>query len=131
MDASDGPTGALMEIAEKNTVDIVVDVSSLKAPPPVREVARQLKLSPKALMLTWGNWELIFTADPEVLNLKMRDHPMKDEIIRLGSVIEGTGVVKTAGGKLLPDLSSRRFSKDSSFSHGLQAYLKRIGMTKL
>jgi thiamine-monophosphate kinase len=131
MDASDGPTGALTELAEKNNVDIVVDVPSLVPPAAVREVARQLKIDPRVLMFTWGNWELIFTADPESLNLRTRDHPIREEIIRLGSVSEGSGTVKMhPSGKLLPDLSSRRFTKESSFSHGLQAYLTRFSMMK-
>lgn len=131
MDASDGPTGALMEIAEKNHVDIIIHTSLLKPAAPVAEIARQLNLNPKTLMLTWGNWELIFTADPEALKIRTRDHPMKDEIARLGTVVKGSGVVKMSNGKILPDLSSRRFAKSSSFSHGLQGYLSLIGTTKI
>jgi len=131
IDASDGPVGALMEIAEKNHVDIIIDTALLKPAPPVSEIARQLGLNPKTLMLTWGNWELVFTANPEMLKVRTRDHPMRNEIMRIGTVVEGNGTVKMSNGDALPDLSSRRFSKDSSFSHGLQAYLKTITLTQI
>ena len=122
---------ALMELAEKNQLDIIIDTASLRADAPVMEVARQLGLNPKTLMLTWGNWELIFTANPQLLERRTKNHPMKHEIVRVGTVVEGSGVVKTSDGQILPDLSSRRFSKNSSFSHGLQGYMDLIATTEI
>ncbi len=133
MDASDGPTGCFYELAERNGVDIVIRGSALTPTPAVGEVARQMNIDPQVLMLTWGNWELIFTAQRRQLSNLLDGHPIRDEIIFLGDVTEGNGRVwfNSRGRKRkLPDLSSQRFSPMSSFTHGLERYIAQLQALK-
>jgi thiamine-monophosphate kinase len=134
MDASDGPTGCFYEIAAVNGLDIVIDTSGLRPAPAVFEVARQLDIDPKVLMLTWGNWELIFTANESELRNRLAGHPILNELIVLGQVTSGKGKVyldKVRGGTQLPDLSSKRFSAKSSFTHGIDGYMSELFKIKL
>jgi thiamine monophosphate kinase len=132
MDASDGPTGCFYELADKNEVDLIIDVERLKPAIPVSLVAKQLGMDPIALMLTWGNWELIFTANKNEIEKHFDGHPLLDEMIYLGEVVEGEGRVFSGKSKIpLPDLSSKRFSTTSSFSHGFEQYVEVIRSARI
>jgi thiamine monophosphate kinase len=134
MDASDGPTACFCELAERNGVDIIIWKSAIKPEPPVAEIARQLEIDSKMLMLTWGNWELVFTADHSELKDRLRSDPLLDEIIYLGDVVQGEGRVcidRVREETRLPDISSKRFSKASSFSHGIEDYFSMLKSSKL
>jgi len=62
MDASDGPTQAIRTLAKANEMNFILDTDYLKPCESVSLVGNFLDIDPKVLMLTWGNFELVFTA---------------------------------------------------------------------
>lgn len=127
MDSSDGISGCLQELALVNNVDIIVDSQALVAHPVVSYIARETKIDVRKLLFSWGNWELVFTVDPQKLPLviqlaKELDTPFFD----IGEIRSGNGkVLLDEEGEYgsLTNFASERFSKTSYFTHGLEAYL--------
>lgn len=138
MDASDGPTRCFQEIARLSGVDIAIDLDAISPEPfsAVDLVAKQSKIDPRALMLSWGNFELVFTADEEELERKFSSTPgFLSSIKRIGEVKQGSGRAYIRSGraeKPLPDLSSTRFKEGTSLLNGIDAYyemLKEVCLT--
>lgn len=125
MDASDGPTRCFHEIASASSVDIHIDYSDLVPHDAVHEVAKLVGVDPIALMMTWGNFELIFTANEgELIDLYGDNFP-HETITKIGHVVEGSGRALISKGKKLdrlPDLSSLRFRSRNSLLAGINNY---------
>jgi thiamine-monophosphate kinase len=68
MDSSDGPTGCLVEFARASKKDIILESEWIQVSSPVRQVAAIERLDPKALSLSWGNWEFVFTSGDPTLD---------------------------------------------------------------
>ena len=125
MDASDGPTGCFSALASTNNLDVIIQRDALVPDLAVRNVAFQLGIDPKILMLTWGNWEIVFTANRDKLVDRIGDSPLIDEVHWIGDCVRGAGRVyydKISDETEVPDIVSSRFSTRSSFSHGIEAY---------
>lgn len=127
MDASDGLYGALKGIASSSGLTVAVDPESFRPDPSVSEIAEAVAIDPYKLMLAWGNWELVFTADARLgdrIGEKVAGLP--SQLHRVGKCVEGNhGVtMKTPqGGISLTDVSSARFAPTSYLSCGLEAYV--------
>lgn len=132
MDASDGPTRCFQEIARLSGVDIEIDLDAIEPEPfgAVDLVSKQSKIDPRALMLTWGNFELVFTADDEELERKFSGTPgFLSSIRRVGEVKSGRGKAFIKSGRTrssIPDLSSTRFKKGTSLISGIDAYYEAL-----
>jgi hypothetical protein len=128
-----GPTACLYEMAAKNSgVDFIIKRGELRPSTAVAEVARQMNIDPKVLMLTWGNWELVFTAPIDELHVRLGP-PIAAELIYLGDVVDGSGRVRfdTKTGADVPNIGSYRFTKNSTFSHGLARYIDELKQIKI
>jgi thiamine-monophosphate kinase len=135
MDASDGVGACLSELAAKNAVDIIIDSTSLIPDPAVDEIADQMRLDPRKLMLAWGNWELVFSVRPQSVDRLLelaRVHGFPISVI--GEMHKGNGQVWLAGerdrGKL-NNFASERFTGTSYFTHGLKTYMRWLIETPL
>jgi thiamine-monophosphate kinase len=130
MDSSDGITGCLYEIARVNEVDITINDASLIPNPAVKEVANLANIEPQKLMLSWGNWELIFTTPPEAFDeIKEKIESFGTPCTDIGYVHNGCGRVRyetSDSSGLLTNYASERFCKTSIFSHGLDAYISYL-----
>jgi thiamine-monophosphate kinase len=126
MDASDGVAGCLNELAVRNGTDIVIHDDLLVPEPCVSAAAAQVGVDPRKLMLSWGNWELVFTV-PQNRFDDLHDLAQANNlpIAAVGEMRQGPGsVLLTRNGELAPlvNLASERFSRTSYFTHGIGAY---------
>lgn len=113
MDASDGPTQAIHNLASASGRDLFVEIDSMVPSQSVSLVARYLKLDPIALMFTWGNFELVFTAREADLYKSIGSNLQAYKIRKIGYVRAGSGkaFAISAGQKIvLPRLSVDQFS---------------------
>jgi thiamine-monophosphate kinase len=127
MDSSDGVIGCLRELAIKNAASIIVDSSRLTPHPAVRHAAAMAGIDPRKLMLSWGDWQLVFTAPP------VHSAPIAELMTALGAtccdigeVAEGPSdvfLVIEGRPSVLTNFASERFAPTSIFSHGLNAYV--------
>lgn len=127
MDASDGPTRCFEEIARQSNVDIEIDWNALKPSQPVEIVGKRSGIDPRLIMLTWGNFELVFTADDEELERRFSGTDFFQTLRRVGVVKKGAGKAKLKKSNELvsiPDLSSYRFQKNTSLLGGVESYFK-------
>lgn len=126
MDASDGVSGCLSEIARVNSLDIVIENDLFTPHSAVREVAEKLDTDFRKLMLSWGNWELVFTAPPSAhadIERLAKAHNMPVQV--LGYTREGNGqVLLETDQKIyrMTDFSSQRFAATSYFTHGIKSF---------
>jgi len=134
MDASDGPTRCFEEIAKQSNVDIEIDWEALRPSQSVEIVAKRSGIDPKMLMLTWGNFELVFTADDEELERRFSGTEFYPSLHRIGHVKKGSGQAKLRkDGHVfrIPNLSSFRFQKSTSLLGGVQSYFEKLKETNL
>jgi len=128
MDSSDGVGACLVELADKNCVDVTLDVDGLIPEQSVREVADELAIDPRKLLLAWGNWELVFTVAPDNLDALVDLAVSHDlPIAQIGRLSEGEGHVwLTEGLRRRPvnNFASERFTSLSYFTHGLKSYMQ-------
>ncbi len=127
IDSSDGIAGSLYQLADASKVDIVVEDELLNPHPAVYEVARMVDIDPRKLMMSWGNWELVFTVRAQHLT---RVAEMFSRVTSpwsvIGKVTLGSGCVwLNTSGRLhrLRDSRSERFTKVSYFTHGIAPYM--------
>lgn len=127
MDSSDGVIACLQELALVNHVDIVLPATALKPHPTLSQVAKAAKIDVRKLMLSWGNWELIFTIPPEALpEVKQIIEHLGTPCTAIGEVCKGDGKVwmeENGQQALINNFASERFSATSMFTHGLNAYI--------
>ncbi|MFI7028436.1 thiamine-phosphate kinase [Microbispora rosea] len=126
MDASDGVSGCLRELAIRNDADFIIDADLLRPCEAVAAVARSLSIEPAKLLLSWGNWELVLTV-PEKRLTAFYDVATAQCIpyMRIGQVVPGPGrvLLDTDGGTaLLSNFASERFTPTSYFTHGIESY---------
>ena len=129
MDASDGPTRCFSEIAKASNVDIEVHWEELVPSQPVEIMADRAGIDPKLLMLTWGNFELVFTADDEALEQRFTGTEFYKSLKRVGEVRRGNGrswLNTRHGRRPIPELSSMRFQSSTSLLGGVQAYFSQL-----
>ncbi|MEU8268323.1 thiamine-phosphate kinase [Sphaerisporangium sp. NPDC049002] len=126
MDASDGVSGCLRELAYRNNADFIIDADLLEPSAPVAEVARSFGMEPGSLMLSWGNWELVLTVPrPRLAEFHEVTAAHRIPYTRIGEVRPGPGqVLLETGGRTRPltNLASERFTPTSYFTHGIEAY---------
>ncbi|GAA3794163.1 thiamine-phosphate kinase [Sphaerisporangium flaviroseum] len=126
MDASDGVSGCLRELATRNNVDFIIGADLLEPSEPVAAVARSFGMEPGSLMLAWGNWELVLTVPQARLaafNAITAAHQIP--YAHIGQVRPGPGqVMLDVDGRtrLLTNLASERFTPTSYFTHGIESY---------
>lgn len=116
MDASDGPTQAIRTLAMANELDFILDYEQLRPNESVSLVADFLNIDPKALMLSWGNFELVFTAFEDELYERFAHEIDNFSIKKIGHVKPGSGKFLIKNGvslKELPMLASDRFNKSN------------------
>jgi len=130
MDASDGISACLREIAEVNSVDLIIDADVLVPHPAVRRVAEALGIDHRKLMIAWGNWELVCTMpDESTTSVGERIRSLGTQFSIVGMVQHGSGqVLLTEGSRRAPlaNFASERFASTSYFTHGLQAYMEYL-----
>lgn len=113
MDASDGPTQAIHSLARASGCDMIVDADIMSPAHSVELVANYLKIDPVALMLTWGNFDLVFTARENALYRSIGSDLSAYKIQKIGYVRAGPGraFIQSSGNKIdLPNLSTDQFS---------------------
>ena len=113
MDASDGPTQAIHNLARASGCDFFVEIDSMVPSQSVSLVARYLQLDPIALMFTWGNFDLVFTAREADLCKSIGSDLQAYKIRKIGYVRSGSGsaFAISAGQKIvLPRLSVDQFA---------------------
>ena len=130
IDNSDGLYPSLAQLAEASDVTIVVEPSSWSFTDGVVAVAGELGIEPRRLALGWGDWQLVATCRPElVAELQLVADGCGCGLHVLGRVEAGDSQVDVCdGGKRGPliRLDSQRFSPDSWFSAGLDAYIEAM-----
>ena len=128
IDASDGLYGALLELSIANDLSITLDPSRFSPEDSIKMVADSAGISPMKLLLSWGDWELVFAASPNNLkHIRKLAKELNTDLVEIGIAGPGpVGVFLNDSGKLkeFRDISSQRFSKTSYFTHGLDSYVK-------
>lgn len=131
MDSSDGLTACFTEIAAQSRVDLNIDIDRLEASDAVRAVAESVGVDARKLMVSWGDWQLVCTADRKRLaEIRSTMAELHCPVAVVGWVSEGTGLVWAHDNRgrrgPLGDFASTRFSSSSYFSHGLEEYETRL-----
>lgn len=131
MDSSDGLTACFAEIATQSSVDLNIDLDRLDPSDPVSAVAKAVGVDARKLMIGWGDWQLVCTAERERLEeIHNLMAGLGCPVTEVGWVSEGKGFVwaHDAQGRrgLLGDFASTRFSSSSYFTHGLEEYEQRL-----
>jgi len=133
IDASDGFGAALELLAASNSLDILLDESLVPIPSCVAQVAAREKLDPLSLALSWGDWQLVFTASPENADELVRSinelgspcHRVgKVSVSREGRLLLTSGDLGTA--RPIRSFGSERFTASSYFTHGLESYVELL-----
>jgi thiamine-monophosphate kinase len=130
MDSSDGVIGCLQELALKSHVDVIVDADKLHPHPAVQAAAADWGVDYRKLMLSWGDWQLVFTSSKSNSdNVAETVRALGTPVLAIGSIQDGTGRVwlNEKGVHLrITNFSSERFSGTSFFTHGIEAYLNSL-----
>ncbi|OIK28700.1 thiamine-phosphate kinase [Streptomyces malaysiense] len=129
-DASDGLGAALDELARVNGLDAVVDSAALLPGPAARKVAAALGVDPRALALSWGDWELVCGIAPgRLAAVRAALAPIPVHAVGEFRPTAGDGrLLLGEDGRARPvaDFGSRRFDARSSFTHGLEPYAELL-----
>lgn len=129
MDASDGVLGCLLELGRSNHLDVHLssDLESRQLATLVHNIASELNLPPLKLLLSWGDWQLVFAIRREAQEeFNGLIESMDTTITFIGSMVPGRGRVYLETGqglRELQNLSSERFSERSYFTRGTAAYV--------
>jgi thiamine-monophosphate kinase len=126
MDSSDGITACLYEIAGSSGIDLHADLEALEAEPIVTSVARACDIDVRKLLLAWGDWQLVCTADPrDVGDIRASMAELGCPVWEVGWTTDGAGRVwlhDSDGTRRLNYVASERFSSRSYFTHGIERY---------
>jgi thiamine-monophosphate kinase len=125
MDASDGVGGCLATLGFVNNAKVILDSSLLSPPTAVADVAEALSINPLNLMLSWGNWELVFTADPR--NMPELRHYLDSQGVtfqEIGRLANGSDVWLEEAETVRPltYFGSDRFTNESYMTMGVMNY---------
>jgi thiamine-monophosphate kinase len=129
LDNSDGVYPSLAQLAESNGLQMCMNTQDIVFSSDVLYVSSQLGIDPVRLSLGWGDWQLIGCCRPT--RLKELEETAKKHaahVYVLGEVREGQGVTlnhKGASGPMAP-IDSQRFTKDSWFTAGIEAYERML-----
>jgi thiamine-monophosphate kinase len=130
MDSSDGVIGCLQELALRSRVDVIVEAEKLHPHAAVRTAAEDWGVDYRKLMLSWGDWQLVFTVSEANRDAVMEIiNALNTPVFDIGSIGEGSGHVwlDEGGSRLrITNFASERFSGTSFFTHGIQAYLTSL-----
>jgi len=130
MDSSDGVIGCLQELALKSQVDVIVDADKLHPHPAVQAAAADWGADYRKLMLSWGDWQLVFTASESNSDTVAEAvRALGTPVFAIGSIQRGTGRVwlnEKGTRHRITNFSSERFSGTSFFTHGIEAYLNSL-----
>jgi thiamine monophosphate kinase len=131
MDSSDGLTACFAEIATQSRVDLNIDLDRLVPSDTVSVVAKAVGIDSRKLMIGWGDWQLVCTAERERLDeIHNVMAGLGCPVAEVGWVSEGNGLVRAHDSRgcqgLLGDFASTRFSSSSYFTHGLDEYEQRL-----
>ncbi|GLH95596.1 thiamine-phosphate kinase [Phytohabitans aurantiacus] len=129
IDNSDGLYTSLSSLARANGMGVRVDLSSISVPPPVAAVAELLDVSPERFALGWGDWQLICTTrSSNVEAVRATCNEIGVPVTTIGEMVSGDSVQVTHLGRAgqLITLDSQRFTPDSWFTTGLDAYADRL-----
>jgi thiamine-monophosphate kinase len=127
IDNSDGLYPSLIALGGSNSLQIRLNFSDVSFDPAVIAVAQSLGIDPVRLALGWGDWQLITAVSPNDLTaVEMVCSRLGLRSFAIGTFREGHGVVidhDGGSGPLMP-LDSQRFSIDSWFETGVDAYAR-------
>lgn len=133
LDNSDGLYPSLLGLTAGG-LGAVVDFDQISFSQPVRSVAGSLNIDPARFVLGWGDWQLIAAVDPEHVDDVLTEMRIEETpACRIG-VVTDSGMVECsrggARGQMMP-LDSQRFSSDSWFTAGIEAYIDKLLMADL
>lgn len=129
MDNSDGLGPSLQTISEANGVGIHIEIKDDSYSGLVLDSAARLGVDPIRLALGWGDWQLVVCIRPEGLSAAEAAASVAGEQLHcVGTVSSGGRVTVRHDGRVgaLSAPDSQRFSRDSWFSIGLDAYIERL-----
>gem|GEM_PF-5614710 len=130
MDASDGIYATMVGLTVEQGLGFEFRPELLHFSPHVLEWAHRLSVDPVRLALGFGNLELVCACSPSD-ELKLRQLAKRNgvNLSPLGLVIEGDSILEVAADgerKELPNYDNERFTRDSQFTGGLDAYRDRL-----
>jgi thiamine-monophosphate kinase len=125
LDNSDGLYASVLTLARNNGLGVRLNLDDVDMPEAVRFVSQALDVSPVRLALGWGDWQLLVTVAPSLVN-ELRTVARADGTHAhvIGEMVSGEDVMLEyhhEQGRLLP-LDSERFASSSWFLHGLDSY---------
>ena len=130
MDASDGLYAAMLGLTVEQGLGFEFYPSKLIYPEYVKSWSGQLNIDPMRLALGFGNLELVCAAS-EADGAKLRQIARRNgvNVSPLGRVVEGDSVflVDRRGNRsVMQNFDNERFTKESQFTGGLDAYKDRL-----
>jgi thiamine-monophosphate kinase len=128
MDNSDGLVSCFYEIAGQSMgVDLHIDLKGVEVDPVVLQVATAHGIDVRKLLLSWGDWQLVCTARPELVEtITAAMTAIGCPVSTVGWVSDGDGRVwlhDDQGTGRLNYVASERFTPRSYFSHGIEQYV--------
>jgi thiamine-monophosphate kinase len=129
MDNSDGLYPSLAELAARNNVQVHASMDNCTFPPEVKLVCSKLNIDPVRLALGWGDWQLVGCVSPGRLK------ELEDLCAEFDTPVHAIGNVETGSGVTFSHLErngpmatidSERFAKDSWFTVGIDAYIRKL-----
>jgi thiamine-monophosphate kinase len=128
IDNSDGLYPSLLQLASVNNCQMHIRLD-IAFNPAVLFVASALNIDAARFVLGWGDWQLIGCCDGsrfEELKNIAQENALPVTVI--GEVKRGSGVILEYGGRMdeIAPLDSQRFTRDSWFTAGLEAYIDRL-----
>lgn len=130
VDASDGLGSALVTIAEATSTGVILDYGRLIQRPHVLEVAEAAAVHPLNLALSWGDWQLVFTAPPAAVP-SILQHAPDDQIQVIGKLsADHSSHVHVeqvdASPRTVAVRGGERFAAGSYFTEGLDGYIETL-----
>jgi thiamine-monophosphate kinase len=129
IDNSDGLYPSLAQLAEINKLQIRISFDDVMFSSEVQYISALTGIASLRFALGWGDWQLIGccrTENLEDLRNIVMNHSCQLHVI--GEVGEGTGVLlrDEISYKPMAPIDSQRFTADSWFTTGLDAYIKEL-----
>jgi thiamine-monophosphate kinase len=126
IDNSDGLLPTLAQLAEANSLSVLLDLARL----PVPDRASRIDFDPVRFWLGWGDWNIIASVPPDALQRAMSiAADIGSIIIPIGELGAGASEVLLKRGSTIrpaPRLESERFARDSWFASGIEGYLELL-----
>ncbi len=129
LDNSDGLYPSLVQLANANCLQMHVTMDDITFPLEVTRVSLQLGIEPVRLALGWGDWQLVGCVDRSKLDeVKKVGDRHGVPVCVIGQVHQGRGVILEHAGRVgeIAPIDSQRFTKESWFTAGLEAYIDML-----